>query len=35
MDVMQVVIPDTHVWAVFVAWIACYIGGHVLVGGVR
>lgn len=35
MDALAVVIPETHMWAVVVAWIGCYIGGRLMIGGIR
>lgn len=35
MDVLTVVVPETHIWAILIAWIGCYAIGHVLGGGFR
>lgn len=28
-------IPPTHVWAVVMCWIGCYVAGRILAGGAR
>ena len=35
MDVMSIVIPDTHVWAVVISWIGCYMAGRIIGGGFK
>lgn len=35
MDALAVVVPETHLWAVVVAWVGCYAVGRVIGGGFR
>lgn len=34
-DIFEVPVPGTHLWAVVVAWIGCYAIGRFIVGGIR